>query len=185
MHRRTAIVCTLLLGVAVGGCDLATAITGRGASARTDATTYMARYLSGEGSYRQYGFDMGVSVRNTGPSNLYLARCFPHDPTPIFAVELLGDGGVWGAGYNVTWGCVGHENPIIVEPDETFSFDLRLVGPTAFDGRTGEPFGTLTGHMRLRIDAQRCTDTGRCRPDRDGIHTNSFEVTISESQTKE
>lgn len=144
---------------------------------RTDRTEYVATYVSGEGAYRQYGFTVVARLENRGPERVYLARCYPDSPHPIYGVELVDqDGDSWGSGYSGAWACVGHDRQIPVAAGESRTDTLRLRGPNAWDGRTKQPFGALAGRMRLVYGVQTCPGDGECRLDREVGRANVFTV---------
>jgi len=146
---------------------------------RTDADAYVARYEGGEGSYRQYGFTVVARVENRGGSSVYLARCYPDSRQPIYGVSLVEPGDRWGAAYNAAWACVGHDRQIRLRPGEARTDTLHLRGPNAFDGRTGEPFGSLVGRMQLHYEVQTCRGDGACRLGEDAGASNVFTVELA------
>ena len=159
------------LGLAVAACSDPAApglsagiLSGRnGAALTTDSSEYTATYIGGDGPYRSHGFRVVARFENQTLRTLYLARCFPDTPVPIFGVQLEGAGDSWGSAYNPAWACVGHDNQIVVPPAQSRTDTLLIRGPTAFDGRTGQHFGTLTGRMRLVYQVQTCRGDGECR----------------------
>lgn len=170
---------TLLLLVAAGCSLLGEAAPERGMHApiQTDALVYTARYERGEGSYRQYGFDVVARFTNRTDETVYLARAVPSQPWPDFGVELVGGGGD-GSAYSGVVAGVGHDRQIAVQPGETRVDTLRLRGPTMWDGRTGDPFGRLDGVMRLVYQAQGCRGDGACPlPDSVAV-SNVFRVVL-------
>jgi hypothetical protein len=148
---------------------------------RTDRDEYVASYEGGEGSYRQYGFSVVARFENRGSTAVYLARCYPDSPHPIYGVELVDGGESWGAAYNGVWACVGHDRQIQVPPGEVRADTIHLQGPNAFDGRTDQPFGTLAGRMRLFYEVQTCPGDGACRLSEDAGMSNVFTVELAAS----
>lgn len=147
----------------------------------TDRSAYVATRIGGEGAYTQYGFRVEARFTNDGRDTLYLARCYPESPTPLYGVELADSPGasfVHGAAYRGAWACVGHDRQIAVGPGATRVDVLELRGPTAWDGVTHTPFGTLTGRMRLRYVVQRCRGDGACALSGDAGRSNAFDVTL-------
>jgi len=129
-----------------------------------DRTEYVARHESGVGNYREYAFTMVVQFRNKTSDPLFLARCYPDSPGPIYGVELVDEGDSWGSAYSALWACVGHDRQLRVDPGAVRADTLRVRGPNAWDGRGGKPYGALTGRMRLRYSVQSCRGDGRACP---------------------
>lgn len=153
----------------------ATYVAREGAPVQTDTTEYTARHIGGEGNYRRYGFELVTRFYNAHEDTVFLGRCYPDSPIPIYGVEAVDSSDRWGAAYSPTWACVGHENPIAVAPGATRVDTLQLVGPTAFDGRTGEPFGVLTGEFRLGYSVNSCRREVGCELQNAGV-SNVFRV---------
>jgi len=149
----------------------------------TDATFYHATYRRGEGSYREYGFGVVARFTNRTSAPVDLGRCLPDSPTPIHGVVLAGadDAGSDGTGsaYSGAWACVGHDQPFVVQPGQTRVDTLQIIGPNSFDGRTGQPFGTLVGRMRLVYDVRACRGDGPCEADAEMGRSNEFEVRLA------
>jgi len=142
---------------------------------QTDKTEYTARYTGGNGSPRRYSFQVVTRFHNTQPNRVYLARCYPTSPTPIYGVEAVDPSDRWGAAYDPAWACVGHEDPIAVAPGATRVDTLRLTGPTSTDGRTGEPYGVLTGVFRIGYSVHTCRREIGCELPNAGV-SNTFRV---------
>ena len=180
LHSRTPpLAAALILGAACS--PAASAPVGDPASAglHTDQATYVATRISGEGAYTQYGFRVEARFNNTTGDTLYLARCYPESPTPIYGVELADAPAASyrdGAAYDGAWACVGHERQIAVAPGGSRVDTLLVRGPNAWDGITHTPFGTLTGRMRLSYGVQRCRGDGACLLPREAGRSNPFDV---------
>lgn len=145
---------------------------------RTDRTAYVATYEKGEGTYRTYGFRVIAELENRSGATVYLARCYPDSPTPIYHVTL-GDGeDAWGAAYSGVWACVGHDDQIAVPAGATRVDTLHLRGPNRWDGVTKEPFGVFTGLMQLHYEIQACWGDGACRVPGAGA-SNTFRVELA------
>lgn len=143
----------------------------------TDRASYTATYEDGDGSYRRYGFTVVARYTNRTKAPIYLARCYPDSPHPIYGVNLVEDDDSWRAWYNGAWACVGHESQIVVPSGGTRVDTLRLSGPTAWDGVTGQPLGVSSGRMQLAYEVQSCRGDGECRLPRAAGLSNEFEVT--------
>jgi len=173
---------TLAIGVAALiatlGCTNVVSSDSSNVVLRTDRSEYVASYVDGEGSYRQYGFTIHARLENRGATTVYLARCYPNSGQPVFSVELNGEGDNKGAAYNGVWACVGHDRQIQIRPGEVRTDVLHLRGPNSFDGLTGEPFGTLAGKMQLRYEVQSCRGDGACKLGRNAGESNFFTVKL-------
>ena len=124
----------------------------------TDQPSYVATSSGSTGERRQYRFTLVARFTNDAESTVYLSRCQPDSPHPIFGVSALE--GTDGAAYDGPWGCPGHDRHIAVRPGETRVDTLELTGPIGFSG--DRPLGTLTGPMRLVYDVQGCPSDDAC-----------------------
>ena len=148
-----------------------------GGALRTDRAEYVALRVTGSGASTIYSFTVVATFENATDSTLYLARCYPGTPYPIYYVELLSSNASSESAFSPGWACVGHEQQFAVAPGTVRTDTLHLFGPRAFDGNTGQPFGQLEGVMRLQYEVQGCPGDGACRlPDIDG--SNSFRVSL-------
>lgn len=153
----------------------------RGEPLRTDSLAYSAIHKHGEGSFRTYGFRAIVRFTNRKQVPLYLANCFPTDPTPMYGVSLVdagSDADSWGSIFNRAWGCVGHNQQLQVLPGATRTDTLDLRGPNAFDGATSRPFGTFDGRVRIGYLVQTCRGDGACLLPLDESWSNEFDVKV-------
>ncbi|HEV2736369.1 MAG TPA: hypothetical protein VGV85_16105 [Longimicrobiaceae bacterium] len=174
--KRTSCLAALL---ALAGCTSVLEPGAEDAALATDRTSYVARYQQGQGSYRQYGFTLVASFENRTGEPVYLERCYPHTPIPVYGVELAGGaGGAPESGFDPAWACVGHDSPIVVQPGDTRVDTLRIRGPNSWDGRTGAPSGSLEGTFRLVYPAGSCRDVIRCPLPREARSSNEFEVRV-------
>ena len=171
----------LVLLISAGGCSLVGGATPErevGAPIRTDALVYTAEYEGGEGTYRQYGFDLVARFTNPTDETIYLSRAYPDQPRPDYGVILVSGDDEWGSAYSTVIAGVGHDDQIAVAPGETRVDTLRLRGPSAWDGRTGERFGQLEGEMRLSYQPQGCRGDGACRLPDSLATSNVFQVVL-------
>ena len=144
----------LLISVLLSGCSLSgdTATEPSDLSLRVDQSSYVAVSQRTEPPLT-YTFNLVAQFENSSERTVYLARCYPDSPNPIYGLELVGQEDEWGAAYNRAYACVGHENPIAVGPGETRTDTLMIAGPNSFaDG----PRGVLEGQFRLFYQAQSC-----------------------------
>ena len=175
MYRKPILAALL----ALAGCASALDPVGEDSALRTDQAAYVARYLAGEGPYRQYGFTLVARFENRTGGPVYLERCYPNTPYPSFGVELVGgDGRAPESGYDPVWACVGHESQIVVQPGDTRVDTLRIRGPNGWDGYTKEPQGEMEGSFRLVYQAGTCRDVIRCQLPAEARTSNLFEVRV-------
>ena len=154
-------VLALLLGALLGGCSSPpNEVRDTSSPVITDKTLYIARPAVADCTETgcSYTFTVKASYTNHTDRPLYLARCYPDSPTPIYGVRLIAPRGEGEAAYNLAWGCVGHDEAIEVLPGETRTDTLDLWGPNAFDGETGEPYGELEGDFQLNYQVQICPE---------------------------
>ena len=143
---------------------------------RTDRLTYSAQLVGGEGSYRTYGFTLVAQFTNGTSRPVYLERCFPDTTYPVYEIGSGANGPA--AAYDPAWACVGHDAPIVVSSGETRTDSLRIAGPNAWDGRTGEPFGDLVGHFRLSYRVGTCPAVTACELPGSVGESNEFEIRL-------
>lgn len=79
---------------------------------RTERAAYGASLAGGEGSYRRYAVTLAAQLSNGLSVPLYLQRCDPDTPYPIYGVVSAEESRE--AGYNPVWACVGHGSPIVL-----------------------------------------------------------------------
>lgn len=175
MHRTSRLAALL----ALAGCASVLDPVAEDTALATDQASYVARYQGGEGSYRQYGFTIVARFQNRTGEPVYLDRCYPDTPVPIYGVEFVdGAGGARESGFDPIWACVGHESQVVVRPGDTRVDTLRIHGPNSWDGRTGVPSGTLEGSFRLVYQAGSCREVFRCFLPREARSSSVFEVRV-------
>jgi len=87
--------------------------------------------------------------------------------------------GAWvGSAHAPVWACGGHDEPIRLDPAESRVNTLHLEAPTAVDGITGEPIGSLDGVKRLLLEASTCPGEVGCRLDPSQSTSNVFRVVL-------
>jgi hypothetical protein len=172
MHLRSTVSLALVL---LASCNGVTGTESSGTAGHgpftTDASTYVAQSLSSVQG--RYAFTVIARYTNTTALPIYLARCFPNTPYPTFGVQLTDGSNPEGAAYDMTWGCVGHNQQILVAPGVTRVDTLTLSGPNSADGITHRYLGTLTGRFRLVYEPQTCTGDGQCLIAADSLRYSS------------
>ena len=143
----------------------------------TDSSKYTATYLRGEGSSRTYGFRVVARFENRTRRTLYLQRCYPDSPGPVYSLRGVSQD-AWGSAFNPVWACVGHDQQIEVPAGESRTHTLLLRGPNSFD-RTGQHFGSLVGPMQIAYSVQGCRGDGECRLD-DLVVSDPFTVELTD-----
>jgi len=141
----------------------------------TDATGYVAVRIPGQERYR---FTVISRFQNRGAATLYLGRCFPNSPQPLFGANLATPTPE-GSAYSGIFGCVGHDKQFAIQPGGVRFDTLQVEGPNAFDGRTHEPFGVTNGDFRLYFDVRLAPGDGAPSAP-DSLHlSNTFRVRTS------
>jgi hypothetical protein len=142
----------------------------------TDATGYLAHRLPG--SLPRYQFRIISRFENQGTSTVYLGRCFPRSPQPLFSVVATTS---VESGYSQVWACVGHDQQFAVRAGETRVDTLLVEGPNTFQGGTNTPLGMTEGDFRLYFDVRLAAGDGAPSAP-DGIKlSNAFRVRTSDS----
>src|SRR5215475_4935404 len=113
----------------------------------TDATGYLAYRLPE--SLPRYQFRIISRFENRTAATLYLGRCYPNSPQPLFTI--------WNtipveSGYSQTWACVGHDRQFAIRTGEVRVDTLLVEGPNEFQGGTNIPIGVTEGDFRLYYD---------------------------------
>lgn len=173
---------TLLVAAALPslGCASSTGLPSRAPDGAftTDATAYVAR-RSDALAPAQFGFDIISRFENRGATTLYLGRCFPESPQPMFGVEIVEPAGAQ-SGYGYFWACVGHDNQFAVRPGDVRTDTLHVTGPNMFDGVTRQPIGILEGTFHLRFVVRLGPGDGGKSAPADADVSNTFVVKRSE-----
>jgi len=159
----------------LSACQAGTLGPDPNAPIQTDRLTYVAAYEQGEGTYRTYTFNLITHFANPTSAAIYLKRCDPTSPQPLFAVPLLNP--ALESAYSLPAACVGHHNPIRVAPGETRTDTLRIAGPYAFDGVTGTPLGYLEGRYRI-LFPRSCEDGLNCPLNQPPYLSNAFDIKL-------
>ena len=115
----------------------------------TDVTGYIARLVPGSAPDTQYHFTVISRYENRGTVPLYLGRCFPTSPQPIWNVGLA-DTSETGSAYSQIFACVGNDQQFEMAPGAVRIDTLQIQGPNAFDHYTHQPLDGITdGQFRL------------------------------------
>jgi hypothetical protein len=147
-----------------------TSVGRRGELLQTDTLFYVAAPRAG-----RYGFDVVARFTNTSADTVFLARCYPDSRAPTYGVQLIGQSDPWGAAYNGFWACVGHENPIAVAPGKVREDTIPVMGPNAWGGLAGQPYGVFEGVFRLQYGVNSCRKEIGCEITGSGL-SNTFRV---------
>lgn len=147
-----------------------------GEAIQTDGVRYDAT-PTGDAAPGFVDYELTVVATFTNPTDdtLYLDRCRPDSPGPIYGVDLIEPEDPDGAAYDADWACVGHDRQFAVAPGESRVDTLRISGPNAWQG--GSYIGRLEGLFRLRYSVWMCADCGESAPD-DLEFSNVFEIRI-------
>lgn len=139
---------------------------------QTDHLEYTARSQR-DRSFPKYTFTLVARLENRSPAPIYLARCASNSPHPIYWLGRIAQEDTLDTSYNRAWACVGHDQPIVVEPRQVRMDTLHLSGPNMADGHTQVPHGSPTGLHRLYYEAGSCPEILECRL---AVGSNIFRV---------
>jgi hypothetical protein len=175
-----------LLSVAVPACSTSVqarsdAITAQALT--TDSVEYVARSARAS-SPASYSFRIIARFENRTDKSVFLGRCYPNSPGPVYGLESLDaphtdTNPQSGAAYSPMWACVGHDRQIEVLPTATRTDTLRISGPNTWDGRTQQPFGVLEGRFRLLYFVRLCPGDMPCAVADHMEYSNVFMVRLS------
>jgi hypothetical protein len=123
----------------------------------TDTTGYTAVRIPG--TLERYRFAVITRYQNRGATPVYLGRCFPQTPRPLFSVDIV-EPATEESGFGQVWACVGHDDQFEILPGAARTDTFVVEGPNAFDGRTNEPFGVTKGIFRMYFDVRTARGDG-------------------------
>lgn len=116
----------------------------------TDATGYVAQRVVGSARPIQYRFTVISRFQNRSAAAVYLARCYPDSPQPIYGIGAADSSAVASA-YEPFRACVGHESQFEVLPGTARVDTLHVQGPNVFDGVRQRALGATSGVFRLKF----------------------------------
>lgn len=157
----------LLFWLAIGACGLAphespqTTIQHDGIVLKTDQKDYLAKYEKTTDQVRIYGFTIIARLENGTKEPIYLDRCYPDTPNPFYSVLAVEGNEVKESAYDPVWSCVGHDNPIVVQPGETRTDKFHISGPTVWRSDTRTYDGLLEGQAQLVYGVRFCREQPR------------------------
>ena len=163
-------------GAPVDSSDELTAGQSSQLTLQTDRAAYSASLSGGEGPYRTYAVTVVARLTNRTSRPVYLQRCYPDTPYPIYAIVSAEEGRE--PAYNPVWACVGHDQPIVVLAWHTRIDSLRISGPNTWDGLTNKPLGDLVGRFRLSYSVFTCPSVRGCEVAGRVGESNDFEVRL-------
>jgi hypothetical protein len=119
-------------------------------SLMTDVMAYVARQIPGSAQPTEYQFTVITRFQNRSAAPVYLARCFPTSPQPMYSVGSA-DGSAVESAYGPYWACVGHNNQFEILPGAVRVDTFVVRGPNAFDEIKKQPIGVTDGVFRLSL----------------------------------
>jgi hypothetical protein len=125
---------------------------------RTDRDDYLANPEKPVDEQRIYGFTLIARFENRTQEPVYLDRCYPNSPNPMYAILMADESEEHSAAYSPNWACVGHNNPILVEPGQTLEDRLHVSGPNVWESDGGAYKGALEGRFRLVYRTRFCRE---------------------------
>lgn len=117
-------------------------------SLMTDATGYVAQLIIGSERPTQYQFTVISRFENPSAAPVYLARCSPDSPHPMYSIGTA-DGSAVQSAYDPAWACVGHDKQFEILPGAARVDTFVVQGPTEFDENTQQAIGVTTGVFRF------------------------------------
>lgn len=157
----------LLFWLAIFACGQAphkssqTTVPHDGFVLKIDQKDYLAKYEKTTDEVRIYGFTIVARLENGAKEPIYLDRCYPDTPYPFYSVLAVEGSEVKESAYAPIWSCVGHDNPIVVQPGETRTDNLHIFGPTVWRSDTRTYDGLLEGQARLVYGVRFCREQPR------------------------
>ncbi|MEM1271263.1 MAG: hypothetical protein AAGI08_14570 [Bacteroidota bacterium] len=149
-----------------------------GTPIQTDKAVYTAEPV-GAGDREVYAFDLTATFENTTAQTVYLGRCFPDTPMPIYRLEVLGEADGQQAAYDAVWACVDHGEAFAIAPGATRVDTFRIAGPNAWPDGSDEGIGVLEGEFRLSYDARTCPEEVGCALPAGQARSNVFDVRLA------
>jgi hypothetical protein len=117
-------------------------------SLRTGTTGYVAASVGGTGEFVQYQFTVIARFENRSAAPVFLARCFPTSPQPMYGIVEADSSSVEVA-YDPAWACVGHNNQFQILPGQARVDTFLVRGPNSFDETKQQAIGVTSGVFRL------------------------------------
>jgi hypothetical protein len=125
---------------------------------QTDQSDYIAKYEKTVYGVRLYEFTLVARFENGAKDPVYLDRCYPDTPYPLYGIYAIEGGEVKESAYQRAWSCVGHDKPIVVQPGEIRTDKLRILGPGSWRSDNGTYTGSLEGNVRLVYNVRFCPE---------------------------
>ncbi len=183
---KTKINCIALLLILLTSCDILRSDSNNGTEwISTDRTVYIAEEplsasQSGEAdsSLHGYHFQMVVSLENKSDMIIYVQKC--PDPghlkfqTRLYSLDSISsedypdvpEEGLPFVASSYAIHCEQAPNAVAIEPGAIHTASIRVFGPKARDGITGEPSGIIEGDFQLALyEAGTCLDDDGNIPD--------------------
>jgi hypothetical protein len=151
---------------------------------QTDQTEYVAQFDSTLNKQDRYKFPLVARFENRTGVPIYLARCYPNTPYPIYNVRPDNGKGVESSSnsldnpYAAFVACVGHDNPIIVQPGEIRVDNLTISAPNGWSDDFLIPKDKLNGQFRLIYHAHFCRKRYNCKRPDTVQYSNIFTVHV-------
>lgn len=126
-----------------------------------DRAEYVAVQVRNQPPIR-YEFQLTATLENHSRQALYLTRCHPDSPVPLFGVQLVTPDNPDGSAYDPIWACVGGDFAIVVEPGTTRTDTFRISGPNSFQSGTQVGYGQLDGMFEFAYGGSTCSPATSC-----------------------
>lgn len=179
MNRAAIIACVGALAAACGDDPFGPLSEQANEAVRTDRDRYVAARVPGSSApFDQYEFTLVATFTNPTAATLYLGRCYPDSPGPMYGIELVQPENPDGAAYDAAWACVGHQRQFAIPPGRSRVDTLRVRGPGSWDGATHDHLGVLEGLFRILYVVRTEPGDGAPAAPREVRASNVFEVRL-------
>ncbi len=144
----------------------------------TDATGYVAQQIAGTAQPTEYRFTVITRFENRSAAPVYLGRCYPTSPQPVYGITAA-DGSAIESAYDPNWACVGHDHQFEILPGAVRVDTFLVQGPNGFDENTQRALGVTGGVFRLSLSVASARGDGApAAPGALGV-SNAFTVRTS------
>jgi hypothetical protein len=144
---------------------------------KTDASWYLADPIESSGTPPRRHFRVITRFENTTSVPLYLGRCFPDSPRPLFTVAVA-DTKPRDSAYGQIWGCVGHSNQFQIVPGAFRVDTFDVSGPNEFPSGNPVGIGTVQGLFQMFFDVRLEPGDGAEPAPREFEFSNVFNVVL-------
>lgn len=172
IHILLFILALLLSSCSINRADLED--TDENTSISIDQDSYTAKLKNGTESYE---FKLIADFKNKTSETIYLKRCNPESPNPVFNLQHTNKN--VNSAFTPTWTCVDHAEHIEVKPGLQRVDTLKITGPNMWS-ENDEVIGQLEGKHKLLYEARSCNTTDHCPLPDSVAFSNVFEIKLED-----